>query len=73
MGNNLKEIRQRVISVVILAFGTGILCANTTANYHRSPTNFDGGRILLSAVFLLSTLFHSWIIWSKLKALESPQ
>ena len=72
MDNTLKKIRQRVIFVVIFAFGTGILCANTIADYRKSPTNFDGGHILVCAVFLFGTILHSWIIWAKLKELEPP-
>jgi hypothetical protein len=68
----LKKIRQRVIFVVIFAFRTGILCANTIAEFHKSPTNFDGGRILVCAVFLFGTIFQSCIIWSKLKEVEPP-
>jgi hypothetical protein len=70
--NTLKDIRQRVILVVLFAFGTGMLCANTIADYRKAPTNFDGGHILVCAVFLLGTLFHSCIVWSKLKQLEPP-
>ena len=72
MNNTLKKIRQRVIYVVMYAFCTGVVLAFTFAKYRQSPTNFDGGYILISGVLLFGTIFHSWIIWAKIKELEQP-
>ena len=72
MDKTLKKIRQRVILAVIWAFIAGVRCAVTTADYRKSPTNFDGGEILICAIALLGPIFLSCVIWSELKELEAP-
>ena len=72
MNNTLKRIRQQVISLVVLAFWAGQAIAYTIADYRKSPTNFDGGRLIVCAVFLFGTLFWTLVVWRQLKELDHP-
>jgi len=66
----LKKIRYRVLQVAIWALGTGIVFERTITEYRKSPTNLDGGYILLCGVSLCGLIFLISIIWVKIKELE---
>jgi hypothetical protein len=72
VNKTLKKIRQQIISTVVLAFCAGQALAYTIADYRKWPTKFDGGRLIMCAVFLFGALFWTIVVWRQLKELDQP-
>ena len=66
----VKKVRQRVISIVFLAFWAGTQFERTITHYRER--NLDGIEIIMCALFLIFTIFWTLVVWRKIKELEPP-